>query len=90
MGAARLLAAEPEWTARATCRVERIPTAVFFPQGTQTEFLRAVAVAVCVRCPVRVECARHADATDEEYGVWGGVERETASMARARRGRGGA
>lgn len=32
----------------------------------------AAALAVCARCPVRVECDHHADVTGEEYGIWGG------------------
>ena len=46
-----------------------MPPARFYPPlGAPT----AAALAVCARCPVRVECDHHADATGEEYGIWGG------------------
>lgn len=52
---------------RAACR--GMPPARFYPPpGAAT----AAALAVCARCPVRVECDHHADATGEEYGIWGG------------------
>lgn len=52
---------------RAACR--GMPPARFYPPpGTDT----AAALAVCARCPVRVECDQHAEATGEEYGIWGG------------------
>jgi WhiB family redox-sensing transcriptional regulator len=55
------------WMARAACR--GMPPARFYPpSGAAT----AAALAVCAGCPVRVECDQHADATGEEYGIWGG------------------
>ena len=41
----------------------------------------AAALAVCARCPVRVECDQHADATGEDHGIWGG--RPETDRARA-------
>ena len=46
----------------------------------------AAAKEVCMRCPVRAECATHALAVREPYGVWGGLtedEREEM-MGRSR------
>ena len=46
----------------------------------------ASAKEVCMRCPVRTECAAHALAVREPYGVWGGLtedEREEL-MGRSR------
>lgn len=52
---------------RAACR--GMPLARFYPPpGAAT----AAALAVCARCPVRVECDHHARTTGEEYGIWGG------------------
>ena len=66
----------PAWMARAACR--GMPPARFYPPpGAAT----AAALAVCARCPVRVECDQHADATGEDYGIWGG--RPEADRARA-------
>jgi len=46
-----------------------MPPARFYPPpGAAT----AAALSVCAQCPVRVECDHHADATGEEYGIWGG------------------
>jgi WhiB family redox-sensing transcriptional regulator len=33
----------------------------------------ASAKAVCSACPVKVQCAQHALAVREPYGVWGGL-----------------
>lgn len=33
------------------------------------------AVALCKVCPLINECAAYADATETEYGIWGGVAR---------------
>jgi hypothetical protein len=41
---------------------------------------QAEAVAWCVGCPVRVECAAYAIAAAERFGIWGGT---TASQRRA-------
>jgi WhiB family transcriptional regulator, redox-sensing transcriptional regulator len=35
---------------------------------------------VCRRCPVRAECAAHALATREPYGVWGGFTEHERTM----------
>ena len=61
---------------RAACR--GMSSARFYPPpGADT----AAALAVCARCPVRVECDQHADAAGEECGIWGG--RPEADRARA-------
>lgn len=44
------------------------------------------AVAVCLVCPVRVECAAYALAADEKAGTWGGFsEVERRAIAGRRR-----
>lgn len=41
---------------------------------------------VCARCPVQSECLEHALATDQRYGIWGGMTQyERRSLKRARR-----
>lgn len=54
------------WMESARCRVENIPTNVFF-----TDI--AAAKAICDGCPVAYECRRHAFETEETVGIWGGV-----------------
>ena len=57
-----------------------MPPARFYPPpGADT----SAALAVCARCPVRVECDQHADSAGEEYGIWGG--RPETDRARDRR-----
>jgi Transcription factor WhiB len=36
---------------------------------------RAIAVKWCKRCPVLVLCRQAAEERDEQFGVWGGVDR---------------
>ncbi len=69
------------WQARGACR--QVDTTMFFhpesERGSQAAARIAAAKAICARCPVRPECAAHALASREPYGVWGGlseVERE--------------
>lgn len=57
----------PAWMHAAACR--GMPPGRFYPPpGTPADD----ALAVCARCPVRVECDRHAIESGEEYGIWGG------------------
>lgn len=63
---------QPEWFDRATCRVEQIPTAVFFSTP-------ADAIAICQRCPTRLNCRELANVNGETQGVWGGQHRSYAS-----------
>ena len=54
--------------------------------GAARSAREASAKEVCMRCPVRAECATHALAVREPYGVWGGLtedEREEM-MGRSR------
>lgn len=57
----------PAWMADAACR--GMSPARFYPSpGTPGDD----AIAVCAGCPVRDECDRHATATGEVHGIWGG------------------
>jgi WhiB family redox-sensing transcriptional regulator len=52
---------------RAACR--GMPASVFYPPpGTPTD----TALEVCACCPVRPDCARHAELNGEVFGIWGG------------------
>jgi WhiB family transcriptional regulator, redox-sensing transcriptional regulator len=77
-----------EWQLQGACRDE--DTALFFhpegERGPRREAREAAAKAICARCPVLRECARHALASREPYGVWGGMseaEREAVIGARS-------
>lgn len=62
--------------------------AEFFPVGKGPEAINAAAAAkaVCARCPVRDLCAEFALCTNQEYGIWGGLdEDERRAIRRARR-----
>ena len=75
-----------EWQLRGACRGEDSDL-FFHPEGERgpaRAAREAAAKAVCGRCPVVEECRRHALATREPYGVWGGMsesERETLLSA---------
>ncbi len=63
-----------DWQRSGACRGQ--DSAQFFhPEGERgsSRYRReAAAKAVCHGCPVRAECAAHALAVREPYGVWGG------------------
>jgi WhiB family redox-sensing transcriptional regulator len=69
------------WIGRAACR--GLPAILFFPPpGTPSD----AALEVCACCPVRPECARHAELNGEVYGIWGGrteIERAHDSPQRS-------
>lgn len=72
---------EEHWSAVAACGGGRLaPDALFVEGAAQRE-----ARAVCITCPVRLECL--ADALDHrmDFGVWGGMtERERRALLRRR------
>lgn len=75
--AAPLLDEKP-WATYAACKGEH--GMIFFPQNKREE---AAAVAICASCPVREECLDHAIATNERFGVWGGLtEKERKRVGR--------
>jgi WhiB family redox-sensing transcriptional regulator len=63
-----------DWQLLGACR--GADSARFFhpdgERGASRGRREAAAKAVCASCPVRRECAAHALATREPYGVWGG------------------
>lgn len=70
-----------EWIDRAAC-VGADPEIFFLPRGRNaTEAHR-----ICAGCPVRQECLDEAIENREQYGIWGGLDRdERRAYARARR-----
>ncbi len=75
-----------EWVHRARCKDE--DPELFFPVGTTGPAAAQIdaAKAVCMECPVRIECLEWALATGQDAGVWGGLsEDERRAVRRARR-----
>jgi len=63
-----------DWQRLGSCR-GRDSAQFFHPDGERGASRgrrEAAAKSVCRACPVRAECAAHALATREPYGVWGG------------------
>jgi WhiB family redox-sensing transcriptional regulator len=78
----------PAWQRFASCRA--LDPALFFPAGTTGQAVADIAWAkgICAACPVRLACLEYAVATDQQYGVWGGMtEDERRSTRRANRAR---
>lgn len=73
---------EPGWRDRAACRDE--DPELFFPVGTGGPALDQVAdaKAVCARCDVIASCGAWAEATGQQFGVWGGRSEEDRSRAK--------
>ncbi len=63
---------ELEWQERALC-AQTDPEAFFPEKGGSTR----EAKKICLSCEVRPECLEYALASDERFGIWGGLsERE--------------
>ncbi|MDP9243025.1 MAG: WhiB family transcriptional regulator [Actinomycetota bacterium] len=74
------------WVQQARCRDE--DPELFFPIGSTGPAAVQVeaAKAVCLSCPVRLDCLEWALATAQDAGVWGGLsEEERRALRRARR-----
>jgi WhiB family redox-sensing transcriptional regulator len=79
----RRLARDPDWLELAACASVN-PENFTSPFGVNGV---ARAKAVCLRCPVRVTCLEFALASDQSFGIWGGLtdgERAKLRAARAR------
>ncbi len=64
-----------EWQLYAACR-GMDGESFFHPEGERGRARadrEARAKQICVHCPVLEQCRRHALATEEPYGVWGGL-----------------
>ena len=72
---------ERPWSVFATC--QDVKDVSFFPQNKTEE---RAAAAICLICPVRIDCLEHALMTNERFGMWGGIsERERRALARRSR-----
>lgn len=66
-----------DWRARGACI--GLDPALFFPtQGSPIQ----CALAVCGRCPVRLECLAWAIGHGERVGIWGGTTERTRRRVR--------
>lgn len=61
------------WREDALCTTEGVPTAVFFPSRRRGDVAAASARSICLRCPVRLDCADWAIRAGVDHGVWGGA-----------------
>jgi WhiB family redox-sensing transcriptional regulator len=76
-----------DWQMDAACRGED-PSLFFHPEGERGDTRSAreqAAKAVCAGCPVLSECAAHALAVREPYGVWGGLSEDDREVIYRRR-----
>ncbi|MFP5310323.1 MAG: WhiB family transcriptional regulator [Actinomycetes bacterium] len=79
-----------DWRSRSACRDE--DPELFFPIGTTGPAVEQTDAAkrICMRCDVREECLEFALATNQDAGIWGGLnedERRTLRRQRQRRRR---
>ncbi|MGY0057480.1 WhiB family transcriptional regulator [Streptomyces sp. LZ34] len=76
------------WQLHAACKgmASSVFYAAYGERGRQKRAREQRARDVCGSCPVRRQCAEFALATDETYGVWGGLtEADRATRPRAGR-----
>lgn len=75
-----------EWQLQGRCRTTG-PEFFFHPEGERGAARAArdrAAKAVCATCPVLGQCAAHALAVHEPYGVWGGMSEDDRDELLAR------
>lgn len=58
----------------------------FFPEDYDERVVqneqRRIAKALCAECPIKVQCLDYAMATNEVYGIWGGLSYQQRSQLR--------
>ena len=83
---------EWDWQLHGACR--GMDSSFFFhpdgERGPRREHRASEAKKVCASCPVLEPCRRHALATREPYGVWGGLTEDERRLALNGRARGAA
>ena len=75
------------WHDRTACG-EMDPRLFFVPDdepGAERAAREAEAKAVCVLCPVRLECLDYALRNSIKYGIWGGLSQAERMRERRRR-----
>ena len=70
-----------DWRERALC-AQTDPEAFFPDKGDSTQ----EAKRICLGCEVRAECLEYALASDERFGIWGGMSALERRAARRRKG----
>lgn len=70
------------WRTSARCRT--VESTLFFPVGVTGDAERQILSAkrVCAQCSVSLQCLEYALRTNQEYGVWGGMDEEERKMIR--------
>lgn len=76
--------ARPAWSALVEAAGRHPPPCSTNPAAWFEASQREHAVEVCLRCPLREPCAAYADAAEEGFGVWGGVDRREQHRRRSR------
>lgn len=73
------------WRACAACRTKGQPD-LFFPVGALGPYLEQnlQAKAICSGCPVRIACLRFALGTNQQFGIWGGLDEDERAQIRRR------
>ncbi|CAN5861573.1 MAG: WhiB family transcriptional regulator [Ilumatobacteraceae bacterium] len=69
------------WLQLGACRAPGTAATDFYPplhaERKQDRLAREHrAKQVCAGCPVRQRCLEHAVATDERFGIWGGLDQD--------------
>jgi WhiB family redox-sensing transcriptional regulator len=72
------------WQERAACR--SLPPELFFPIGATGSAAVEIATAtqICATCDVRSECLDYALRTNQEFGIWGGLDENDRRRFRQR------
>jgi WhiB family redox-sensing transcriptional regulator len=71
------------WVLDAACQ-NKEPD-IFYPEDEGDEIAIKRAKRICASCPVKAECGEYAIRRDEEYGAWGGMDRDERLAEAARR-----
>ncbi|WP_369380338.1 WhiB family transcriptional regulator [Streptomyces sp. cg36] len=61
------------WRHRAACRNQPVDLDWFFPSSGEAARSLTAAREVCDVCPVKPECLAYGLASEQMWGVWGGV-----------------
>jgi WhiB family redox-sensing transcriptional regulator len=74
------------WQQSGSCRAPGVAGDFYPPMHLERRPERLArerrAKQVCAGCPVRQRCLDHAVATDERYGIWGGLDQDERRMLR--------
>ena len=65
------------WRREAAC-LGREDSDLFFPLGTVGQYRQQnrVAKSICRDCPVKLDCLQFALATNQQFGIWGGLNED--------------